>query len=599
MNTARTILFAAILLPAFALGQSIPEVLAPDFELIEFAKTPEIVTPIGAAFDDKGRLLVIESHTHKTPSEYDGPKSDRIRILEDTDDDGRSDQFRTYYEGTTHTMSLRQGEDGWLYVATRAKVFRIRDSDGDDQADEEQTLVHLETEGDYPHNGLSGLALDGKGHLYFGMGENLGRDYRMIGSDKQAQRGSGEGGVFRSDLDGKNLTRIATGFWNPFGICFDPHGRIFAVGNDADGRPPCRLVQVVETGDYGYQFKFGRSGRHPLQAWNGELPGTLPMAAATGEAPCEIAAYRGQLWVAVWGDYRIERYTPTVTGATVTATREVVVQGDHTFRPVALTESPDGSLYFTDWIDKSYPVHGKGRVWRLKPKAKSDKKFPELTEAERTARLAASGDVSAILESVKSDDVFQRQHAVAGINRTEELTTLTNKLPGYPQGRLAFLQSIRWTADHALAEADPVDVELLNMMLVDSDEAVRVYATRWVADAKVLDATATLQSRLKSSETSQEFMATLAAISWLKDEKLPDTLATYLDSTLKGKNTSEEVKIMAVRLLGREPNKPLPPEIVALVDGEAGKRLQKEAIRTVISNSPKANASLHPHILEQ
>ena len=53
-----------------------------------FAAAPDIVHPIGMAFDGRGRLLVIESHTHFRPENYQGPKHDRIRILEDTHGDG-------------------------------------------------------------------------------------------------------------------------------------------------------------------------------------------------------------------------------------------------------------------------------------------------------------------------------------------------------------------------------------------------------------------------------------------------------------------------------------------------------------------------------
>ena len=62
-------------------------------------------------------------------------------------------------------------------------------------------------------------------------------------------------------------------------------GHLLAVDNDPDSRPPCRLLDVVEQGDYGFKFRYGRSGLHPFIAWNGELPGTLPMMSSTGEAP--------------------------------------------------------------------------------------------------------------------------------------------------------------------------------------------------------------------------------------------------------------------------------------------------------------------------
>src|SRR5215207_6925394 len=46
-----------------------------------FAAAPDIVHPIGLDFDSKGRLLVIESHTHFPPPGYKGPKHDRVRML--------------------------------------------------------------------------------------------------------------------------------------------------------------------------------------------------------------------------------------------------------------------------------------------------------------------------------------------------------------------------------------------------------------------------------------------------------------------------------------------------------------------------------------
>ena len=41
-----------------------PRVLVPDFELIQIAAAPDIVTPIAVIYDTRNNLLVIESHTH-------------------------------------------------------------------------------------------------------------------------------------------------------------------------------------------------------------------------------------------------------------------------------------------------------------------------------------------------------------------------------------------------------------------------------------------------------------------------------------------------------------------------------------------------------
>ncbi len=169
-----------------------------------FAAAPDIVHPVGIAFDNRGRLLVLESHTHFRPEGYKGPKHDRVRVLEDTDGDGKADRFTTFYEGTTATMDIAVHPDGSVYLATRSEVLRLRDTDGDGKADERRRIVFLDTKGDYPHNGLSGLCFDSKGDLFFGMGENLGADYKLIGADGTTIAGGGEGGnVFWCTADGK------------------------------------------------------------------------------------------------------------------------------------------------------------------------------------------------------------------------------------------------------------------------------------------------------------------------------------------------------------------------------------------------------------
>jgi len=50
------------------------------YKLELVASDPQIVYAIGMAFDPKGRLLVIESHTHDRPQGYAGPAGDRIRM---------------------------------------------------------------------------------------------------------------------------------------------------------------------------------------------------------------------------------------------------------------------------------------------------------------------------------------------------------------------------------------------------------------------------------------------------------------------------------------------------------------------------------------
>jgi putative membrane-bound dehydrogenase-like protein len=409
-----------------------------------FAAAPDIVQPIALDFDAKGRLLVVESHTHFRPAKYDGPKFDRVRVLEDTDGDGRADKFTTFYEGTTHTMDLAVHPDGSVYVATRNEIIRLRDTKGTGTADERTRIATLDTKGNYPHNGLCGLSFDSKGDLNFGIGENLGEPYKLTGTGGTVLTGGGEGGnVYHCTADGKLLRRVATGFWNPFGSGRDIFGRLFVVDNDPDASPPCRLLHVVEGGDYGYQFRYGRAGRHPFQAWNGELPGTLPMVAGTGESPCEVISYesdglpdeyRGELLVPAWADHRLERYTLKPNGASFTAERKPFVQGGKEFYPSGLTVAPDGSLFVSDWGSRSYELHGKGAIWRVKWKdAKPAPRPKEPKEAilskDRKTREAAARELAkteaekAVLrEQLKSKDARVRAAALAALTDAGDKT---------------------------------------------------------------------------------------------------------------------------------------------------------------------------------
>lgn len=459
-------LSACLLLATPLLAQDRPPTAAdPRLEVVRFAAAPDIVQPIALDFDSKGRLLVVESHTHFRPAKYTGPEKDRIRVLEDTDGDGKADRFTTYYEGFTHTMDLAVHPDGSVYVATRNEIVRLRDTKGTGTADEKTRIAFLETKGNYPHNGLSGLSFDFRGDLTFGIGENLGADYKLTGADGTTLTGGGEGGnVFHCTADGKNLRRVATGFWNPFGSCRDIFGRLWVVDNDPDASPPCRLVHVVEGGDYGYQFRYGRSGRHVFQAWNGELPGTLPYAAGTGESPCEVVAYEsdglpkeylGNLVVPTWADHRVERYVVKPNGASFTAERKAFVQGGKEFRPSGLTVAPDGSLFVSDWVSQSYELHGKGAVWHVRWKDHKPKERP------KDAKSAAY-----------APDCKTREAAVRALLKDEGNRPWLRELATCQSER------IRVTAVAGLIDAGDDKVDLMRLATTDKEPGVREMAVR-------------------------------------------------------------------------------------------------------------------------
>lgn len=103
-------------------GTAPPRVLDSRLVFERIAAEPEIVTPTGITVDGRGRVLVIESHTHFPPEGYKGPPADRIRVFEDRNKDGMPECTGTFFQGTKMTMNLRAASDGSIFVATRSAV---------------------------------------------------------------------------------------------------------------------------------------------------------------------------------------------------------------------------------------------------------------------------------------------------------------------------------------------------------------------------------------------------------------------------------------------------------------------------------------------
>ncbi len=455
----------------------IPRVNDDDLEMKLFAKAPLIVHPIGAVVDQQGRLLVIESHTHFRPADYEGPQTDKIVILTDTDGDGDADARQTFFSGTTHTMGIAVHPDGAIYLATRNEILRLEDNDHDGLAEKSRRIVFLETEGAYPHNGLSGLEFDLLGNLFFGMGENLGAEYTLHGADGRKIHDQAEGGnIFFCTAGGEKLRRIATGFWNPFGVCRDIHGRMFAVDNDPSATG-CRLLHVVEGGNYGYQYRYGRSGLHPFVSWRGGLPGSLPMVSYVGEGPCELISYesngfperyRGRLLTACWSEHRLESFELRPEGASFRATRTSLVQGGEDFRPVGIAVDHEGALFLTDWVKKDYNLHGHGRVWRLQGK---------------TSKTAAQNIVPASNYPIGmlSPQRRLREQAVRRALAQDKVSFLwaLSREPGNIRARAAALE--------ALLTVSPLPDDVKQVATNDPSPAMRAQAIRGLAKRGELD----------------------------------------------------------------------------------------------------------------
>ncbi len=473
-----------------------PAVNDPALELTLVAREPDVVTPVGIAVDPKGRLYVVESHTHFRPADYKGPPADRVKRFEDRDGDGRFETSTVFAEGFRFAMNLAFSGDGQLHLVERSRVVRLPDADGDGRADGVVDVLRLETKTVYPHNGLGGIVFGPDGHLYVGLGENFGGAYTLRGSDGKGPSGDGEGGnVFRCRADGSGVTRFATGFWNPFGLAFYAGTHLLAVDDDPEVRPPDRLLDVVEGADFGFRYRYGTGASHPFVAWKGELPGTLPMAGAVGEGVTGILAgaaaalparYADAVLVSSWSDRRIEAHSLRPHGASLRAEMTILVQGGDAFRPVALATGPDGTIYFTDWVRRRYEVHGHGRIWRLAPKDPADR-HPQAPDAaparralERILATPAAEAALALPRALVDRDPFARAAAVTALARPEARAPALRLLRDRdPRVRLGALLALR-RAGGAEARA------ALPAMLGDRDEEIRIVALIWAAEEKAL-----------------------------------------------------------------------------------------------------------------
>jgi putative heme-binding domain-containing protein len=328
---------------------------------------------------------------------------------------------------------------------------------------------------------------------------------------------------------------------------------------------------VIPGGDYGFRYQYGRAGTHPLQAWNGELPGTLPMVCGVGEAPTAVVPHAGALWVASWGDHRVERYQLVPRGASYGASREIVVQGGVDFRPTGMAIAPDGSLYFGDWMLRDYAVHGRGRIWRLTlPGDQLKASFPPRSSED----VAATNDEAKAMDHAQSDDPFVHAHGVAQLAKrpAPAAGSLVNA-----RARLAALEAERLRGTGSVEST-------LRESLEDESADVRLFALRWIGDERITALRDNVAKLLDGPQPSQRYyLAVLGTIDWL--DRKPELRGAEITDQLLVRELlnparSPEAKTLALALVSPD-NKYLTADRLEEYLRSEHQPLRLEAIRTL------------------
>ena len=359
-----------------------------DLAVALFAAEPLVVNPAAIDVDSHGRVWVAEIQHYRKAAK--GAPADCIKVLEDTDGDGRADKSTVFADGLFCPMSVCVAGSK-VYVATSPDLWVFEDKDGDLKADGPPQKL-LTGFGGYNHDhGAHSLVL-GPDHKWWMSHGDQGFDVTGTDGSHIAYEW---GAMLRGELDGSKLEVVAKNFRNPYEICVSSFGEAYCSDNDNDGNESTRICWILEGGDYGW---FGRppervAARLPYSAgWHFRAfqPGFVPGTLVTGfGSPCGICFYEGDALGSRFkneplhtdaGPREVRAYKHVPNGFGMKATSQVILSsdGDDYFRPDDICAAPDGSLFISDWYDGGVGGHAynnptQGRIFRLTAKNQTAK----------------------------------------------------------------------------------------------------------------------------------------------------------------------------------------------------------------------------------
>ena len=200
------------------------------------------------------------------------------------------------------------------------------------------------------------------GRLYWGSGSTC---------DACKEKDARSATVLSLRPDGSDLRVVARGLRNPYGLAFQPGtGRLYASVNGQDelgtktDPEPAEMVVVVKPGAfYGWPRCWPNARTLRLSGSCGGV--TRPAAFLEPHASADgLAFWRGDLFVAEWGQYLSNRFGRRVVRIELkkdgTASR-VTVFASGFAHPLALLADRGGGLLVADW--------GRGIVYRIQARA--------------------------------------------------------------------------------------------------------------------------------------------------------------------------------------------------------------------------------------
>lgn len=552
-----------------------------------FAREPDVQDPTAITFDDQNRLYIAETHrfergvednrrnpwvaddykltstaerlemlkkySNKKPMEYFTKYSEKIRVIEDRDGDGKCDHATIYAEGFNNpldgTAAGVMALDGKIYLACIPHVWLLEDTDGDLKADKRESLqegygISVSLSG----HDLNGFALGPDNRIWFTIGD---RGYNLKTKDGRHLYSQYEGAVFRMERDGSNLEVVHTGLRNPKEIAFDRYGNAFSVDNEADMQDMARVVAVVEGAHSGWQRghqafqKFTNliqgTSRHDTnwmreRHWDMDSPlrprAILAPAGWVSKGPSGLAYNPGTGLSEKWDNHFFVcdfvgansavigfRMEPNGAGFKVER-KENFVSG---MLCTDIEFGYDSKAYVTDYVG-SWPTHGFGNIFSFEDPAETAK-----PETKQVRELVANGieklAPEKLAELLRHPDMRVRlraQFALAGNPTNREILLAATK-PSEPI--TTRLHGVWGLGNLARLKKDAASADALVKLCGDTDGKVRGQAIQALGDANHKAATPTAVNLLTDSDPRTQMLAAIALGKLGNKEHVPALMA--------------------------------------------------------------------------
>ncbi|HEX3146756.1 MAG TPA: PVC-type heme-binding CxxCH protein [Gemmataceae bacterium] len=372
-------LFSALIVCHVTLGQDkpVPPAEAPGkmtlplgFKATLFAGEPDVVQPIAFAFDDRGRMWVVECLSYPKWS-LDGTGHDRVVMFEDTDGDGKHDKRTVIFDQGANLSGIELGHGGIWLCSSPNLVFIPCDFNADKPVlGKPEIALDGWNVKDTKHNIFNSLIWGPDGWLYGCNGIQAKANVGKPGAPNK-DRVEMNCGVWRYHPTRKVFEAFAHGTTNPFGLDYDEYGEMFITNCVIK-----HLFHVVPGGHYDRMYgedinKYSYQLMHSIADyihWAGgdwtTSRGNKPEHSDAGGGHAHSGAmiyqgdnfpdeYRNTLFTCNIHGNRLNRDLLKRSGSGYKSERakDFLFANDPWFRGIAVHAGPDGGVYVSDWCD--------------------------------------------------------------------------------------------------------------------------------------------------------------------------------------------------------------------------------------------------------